>query len=255
MQDGAERPRLMREYCERVRAVIRGDRWPGMIASEKLLLILLNDYANSRNRLAWPALATLGKLMGMSERNVRKILRRLTERGCIRCVGKGPALTRMYFIEDPRPLEGGTPVPPRAEPRVPGVKGSGGNRSSDSGEPQGRAGGPPVPPIEVERGEERSPVICATVVAPWGQELPADNPRAVQRAIEARVTAVRTANGKKRYPANGLDTRDLCRAVRNAVALRRVSDLLATADRAALWADGGAGIGEAFYRAGLLGEV
>lgn len=67
--------------------------------TELLLLLAIADIAN-REGLAWPAVKTLGRMMRMSERNTRRILRELEASGeLLTRQGAGPSGCHLYQVK------------------------------------------------------------------------------------------------------------------------------------------------------------
>lgn len=100
---------------------------PGIPAAEKLVLIGIASHADRNGDNAWPSIATLAGYANVSERQAKRLVKTLAERGVISIdvQGGGNARTRddrrpnLYRIEtmngDMRLFDGVTPTTPRDE--------------------------------------------------------------------------------------------------------------------------------------------
>jgi len=100
---------------------------PGIPAAEKLVLIGIASHADRNGDNAWPSIATLAGYANVSERQAKRLVKTLAERGVISIdvQGGGNARTRddrrpnLYRIEtmngDMRMFDGVTPTTPRDE--------------------------------------------------------------------------------------------------------------------------------------------
>lgn len=87
-------------YVRGLRIAPNGER---LTRSEKLVLLILADCHNIKKRIAWPSVATIAEEALLCEREVRKLLRTLEQKGVIRTIQPprtGSGYTSCYkFLE------------------------------------------------------------------------------------------------------------------------------------------------------------
>jgi DNA-binding transcriptional regulator LsrR (DeoR family) len=90
--------------------------WSTLPSQEKFVALALADYANDSGGSVYPSLATVARKTSRSERQVRRLLRKLQARGVVIVVQKRPGTTTIYRI-DVEALIGASPdinvSPPR----------------------------------------------------------------------------------------------------------------------------------------------
>lgn len=153
---------------------------PGVPAAEKMVLVVLARHANDNGGNVYPSIPLIAAKAGMSDRNARRALRGLEERGLIRALtektgGRTPTRYAIVLAGTPRtecpptpdtmsaPIdEGRTPCPPR--PDTLSAEYVSQEETSDAGASEGGAAAPEPPPPTSARGTR------------WqaGQEVPAD---------------------------------------------------------------------------------
>ena len=119
-------------------------RWartfPGLTPTERCLLFILADYANSKTTKCWPGIDTLAKDMEAHKTHVQRYVKRLEEKGAIICIRK-PGSWNNYFlrmegVEHTLPVERSLPVdntlPAHQLPHQETIRSGGGRAESTS---------------------------------------------------------------------------------------------------------------------------
>lgn len=82
-----------------VKAVINSQ---AVANTSKLVLIVVADFVNDRGDGAWPAIETIAKKVGISERHTKRVIRQLEADGLIHVIPRaGRRGTNLYFINLP----------------------------------------------------------------------------------------------------------------------------------------------------------
>jgi DNA-binding transcriptional regulator PaaX len=71
---------------------------PGISAQAKGLYLLLTTYADARQRVCWPSVATLAEGMGCSDRTIKTLLAELVREGVVERSAQGGRTTRRSSV-------------------------------------------------------------------------------------------------------------------------------------------------------------
>lgn len=151
---------------------------------ELLVLLALADFANDDGE-CWPSLKTVGERARMTERGVRKILRRLEDTGWLKTVtggGRGGANRYVVCTRNPEP-ETRNAVPPEPETR---------NRSAKTrnGSAETRNGGSAKPSRTIkEPSEDIARALCG-VLSPDVAAAFIDHRRGIKKPLTVKAAEI-----------------------------------------------------------------
>lgn len=138
------------------------DRLSSLTAPETLVLVALADFASDDTRECWPSLKTIARRARLTERGVRKILRRLEARSLIETASGGhqygantASRYRLRFDYEGNRLEAPEPTLSTRGNAVPGGR----NGETMKGERRDRQGGTGFPPSVIRSVIEPKSVL------------------------------------------------------------------------------------------------
>ena len=78
-------------------AALKALRAVSLPTAEKAVMLILADMANDL-MTCWPSMATIGSRAGMTERNARRVIRRLQQKGYIHCTDSRGKTSNRYTL-------------------------------------------------------------------------------------------------------------------------------------------------------------